>query len=450
MPIIRMQCLQKCTFPFSELNRDWKGDKRYPEQAIQRFITFNREIFSFLGVSASLDEVNYEKVLTLSASNYVGAAPLRMPSTGKYYADIQISTRFGENLSELVYLLKDTLEPNYLNKKLQDADQLRAPLYFDCVNYFSSFLRAIPELWSKFDTVTKEESHPCSSTNWSKYSLYSVNPNNSLKFENRKNILSREHKEWLELTYVLSLALREFESFKTPLLMRQRYFSVVSRLKRYINEHKYTAPLTNFQIHPFDPVKIKVLKENANKFLEHNTVNDKAWRIDSAELFERYVQYVLTRIGKICGVHVISNHKFPVEGAFRPAWALRYLEPDVILHKENTFLFADAKYKAHMLNTRSSSDILKESFRSDLHQVLAYSSLDASKNKATMLLYPCDRFKRVRIEAVNRVESVRNEIFLVGIPFTTVGLDECVSKLSKILRQVFSKADSSAVYDLEY
>lgn len=77
MSIIRMRCLQERFIPFAELNKVWKWDKRYPEQAIQRFIAFNKAVFSFLGVSAQFEEVNYEKGLRLIASNFIGAAPLR-------------------------------------------------------------------------------------------------------------------------------------------------------------------------------------------------------------------------------------------------------------------------------------------------------------------------------------------------------------------------------------
>lgn len=435
MSIIRIQCLQESFISFTKLNANWKGDKRYPEQAIQRFIAFNREVFSFLGVSVSLDEVNYEKGIRLIASNFIGAAPLRMPSSGKYYTDIQIIPRFGENISELAYLLKDTLEAEYLDKGLQHPDYLRAPFYFDCINYFNSFLKAIPEPWNKFDSITKIESHPCSSTNWSKYAQNSINPSNALRFENRKNILSREHKEWQELTYVLNIALREFESFKTPSLIKLRYFSVVSILKRYINEHQCINPLTMFQIHSFESMKIKKLKENANKLLEHSTTNCKSWRIDSAELFERYVQYVLEHVGKISGARVMNNNKFPIGGEHRPAWVLRYLEPDVILYKEDTFYFADAKYKAHMLNVQSSSDAFKEAFRSDLHQVLAYSSFDSSKDKTAILVYPCNKFKNIKLEAINQIGNVHNQVFLIGLPFTTVGLDTFINQLSGVLRR---------------
>lgn len=433
--MIRLQCLQESFISFSRLNKDWKWDKRYPEQAIQRFIAFNREIFSFLGISAMLDEVNYEKGLRLTASNYVGAAPLRNPLSGKYYTDIQVSSRFGENISELAYLLRDTLEPEYLDKALYNSAQLRAPFYFDCINYFNSFLRVIQEPWNKFDTITKVESHPCSSTDWSRYVRYAVNPNNVLKFENRKHILSRKHKEWQELIFVLNMAIREFDSFKTPLFLKQRYASEVSLLKRFSRDYQSRSPASMFQIRTFEPIKIQELKENANKLLMHNTANNKSWRIDSAELFERYVQYILNKVGKISGARVLCNSKFPMKGVNRPAWLLSYLEPDVILDKEGCLYFADAKYKAHMFNLQSSSDVFKESFRNDLHQVLAYSSLDPSKDKAAMLIYPCNKLKIIRFEAINNIGDVHNQVYLIGLPFITVALNDLLHQLSELLRK---------------
>lgn len=434
MAIIHTKCLQSSFISFTKLNADWKGDKRYPDQAIQKFITFNRDVFSFLGISASLNEVNYEKGLQLKASSYLGASPLRMPSSGKYYTDIQITSRFGENISELAYLLQDSLEPEYLDKGLNFPDSLRAPFYFDCINYFNSFFKAISEQWNKFESVTKIESHPCSSTNWLNYAQNSINPANALKYENKKNILSKNHMEWKELTYILYVALSEFESFKTPSLIKQRYISTVSILKRYLYENPRVKPTGIFQIRSFEPTKIKELKNNANKVLEHCTSNNKAWRIDSAELFERFVQYVLGQVGQINGANVISNNKFPIWGEHRPSWILRYLEPDVILHKGDTLYFADAKYKAHMLNTQSSTDAFKEAFRADLHQVLAYSSFDASKNKTALLVYPCDKLKNISLEAVNNISNVHNRIILIGLPFTTIGVDAFIIQLSELLK----------------
>ena len=435
MSILKIQNLQEIFVSFAKLNADWKVDRRYPEQAIQRFIKLNRNVFSFLGISASIDEIDYNKGIRLITSNFVGAAPLRSPSSGKYYTDIQVTSRFGEKVSELVYLLKDTLIPDYLDQNLHHSDCLRAPLYFDCINYFNSFLKAMREPWDKFNSIITIESHPSSSTNWSQYIQAAIDPNNALRFENRKNILSRRHREWQELTHVLSTAICEFESITTPLSIKLRYIPVVSILKRYLTVHECVKPQNKFQIHSADPLKIKKLKENANKLLGYNEVSNKSWRIDSAKLFERYVQYILKQVGTICGARVVCNDKFFIEGIYRPAWALRYLEPDVILYKDDASYFVDVKYKAHMFNVHTSSDTLKETFRADLHQVLAYSSFDSARDKIVILVYPSNGFKTIKLEAVNKIGDVHNQVFLIGIPFTTVGLDVFVEKLAEILRR---------------
>lgn len=434
MSTIRLKCLQECFIPFAVLNADWMGDKRYPEQAIQRFISSNREVFSFLGISAKIDEMDYAKGLRFASSNFVGAAPLRKPFTGKYYTDIHITPRFGENISEFAYLLRDTLEPEYMDKELQQPTLLRAPFYFECINYFHAFFKAIPEAWHKFDTLTKIEPHPCSTTNWSKYVQNAINPHHVLKFENRKNELSRKHRLWQELTYTLQLALDEFESPRTPLAIKLRYHAEVSVLKRYMNENISVKPSTLFHIHSFDPVRIKELKVCANRLLLYNTANHKAWRMDSAELFERYVQYVFKQTAQFIGAHCMSNYRFSIKGTHHPTWSLRYLEPDIILHKDESLYFADAKYKAHMINIHSTSDALKDAFRSDLHQVLAYGSFDSSKNKTALLVYPANKFKQIQLDVANPLTQVCNHVFLIGLPFTTVELNTLVSQLSDVLR----------------
>lgn len=86
-----------------------------------------------------------------------------------------------------------------------------------------------------------------------------------------------------------------------------------------------------------------------------------------------------------------------------------------------------------MLNTQSSSNVLKEAFRADLHQVLAYSSFDSSKDKTVLLVYPCNTFRSIRLEAVSGISDVHNQIFLIGLPFTTVGVDTFITQLSDVL-----------------
>lgn len=442
MNIICLKCLDDTFIPFQKLNLDWKGDKRYPEQAIQKFITYNKEVLNFLGVSVKIDEENYVIGLRLTTSSFVGVAPLRAPANGKYYADIEISSRFGENVSEVAFMLKDTLEPEYLDQDIQHQSQLRAPFYFDCINYFNSFLSAIREPWNKFDVTVKVEQQPTGTTNWTKYALNSCNPNKKLFFENRKNIQSRDHREWQELVYMLGVAINEFDSHKTPASIKLKFSDILTQLRIYYQTHRSVRRTNLFQTYTFESPRIKAVKVCANKLLQHNTANTKAWRIDSAELFERYVQYVLRLAGNIVGASVISNKRFSIRAALHPKWMLNHLEPDIILQKGDSLYFADAKYKSHMFNTRTSTEDLKATFRHDLHQVLAYSSFNPGKDKTSLLIYPfhnestkSQEAKIIKLDATNPLANVHNRIYLIGIPIVTTDLNPIVRQIAALLTE---------------
>lgn len=440
MPTICLKCLEETFIPFQKLNLDWKVDKRYPEHAIQKFITFNREVLNFLGVLVKIDEVNYITGLRLTTSSFVGVAPLRTPKNGKYYADIKITSRFGENVSEVAFMLKDSLEPEYIDRDIQHLSQLRAPFYFDCINYFNALLRAIHEPWKKFDVIVKVETQPCGLTNWTTFAINSFNPQSVLCFENRKNIQSRDHREWQKLVSVLGIAISEFDSYKTPTSIKWKFSDTLANLRWYYQTNKSVTKPNLFQPHAFESSRIKALKECANQILQHETANTKGWRIDSAELFERYVQYVLGLAGKIIGASVISNKRFPIRSNQHSKWILNHLEPDIILQKGNHLYFADAKYKSHMFNISSSTEDLKVTFRHDLHQVLAYSSFNADKDKTSLLIYPFynesinyQKTITIKLDAINPLANVRNRIYLIGIPIVTTGLDSIVKQIAGFL-----------------
>lgn len=440
MPIISLKCLDDTFIPFHKLNLNWKVDKRYPEKAIQRFIIFNKDVLQFLGITARIEEINCEVGIQLITSKYVGVAPLRAPATGKYYADIEISSRFGENVSDVAFLLRDTLESEYLDRDIQHQSLLRAPFYFDCINYFNAFIDAIYEPWNRFDVSVKSEFHPAGSTNWTKHALNSYDPKKTLLFENRRNIQSRNHKEWQELVYVLGIAINEFNTSKTPVSIRLKFSDILTNLNRYFQTHTSVSRSELFKIQAFDSPRIKTIKECANKLLLHETANTKAWRIDSAELFERYVQYILTLVGKRIGARVINNKRFTIRSKSSAKWLLRHLEPDIVLQHNDHLYFADAKYKSHMFNTNTNTDFLRDTFRQDLHQILAYSSFNPSKDKISLLVYPFrnDNSKSmkgntIKLESVNPLANVRNKIFLIGIPILTTGLDNIVNQIANIL-----------------
>ena len=67
---------------------------------------------------------------------------------------------------------------------------------------------------------------------------------------------------------------------------------------------------------------IKELKEVANRVLQNSSSSQNAWRLDFAEFFERYVQFIFKEIARAKGERIICNPHFPVYG-YKPAWVLK-------------------------------------------------------------------------------------------------------------------------------
>lgn len=93
-----------------------------------------------------------------------------------------------------------------------------------------------------------------------------------------------------------------------------------------------------------------------------------------------------------------------------------------------------------MFNISSSTEDLKVTFRHDLHQVLAYSSFNADKDKTSLLIYPFynesinyQKTITIKLDAINPLANVRNRIYLIGIPIVTTGLDSIVKQIAGFL-----------------
>jgi 5-methylcytosine-specific restriction endonuclease McrBC regulatory subunit McrC len=155
--------------------------------------------------------------------------------------------------------------------------------------------------------------------------------------------------------------------------------------------------------------------------------------MDLALFFERYVQFVIQRVAFTKGARFSTNPKYPVNGR-RPAWALKYIEPDMIIDKGNVQYIIDAKYKAHMMDLSKDSEYLKEKFREDLHQVLAYSSFGGNDNKNVMLVYPSSTevIKR-ELTISSSINSYSCSVYLVGIPLRKSTHEETIKRLSEII-----------------
>ena len=264
--IKQIHTLDTFSFAFAELNKEWGCDKRYGMDALQRFLFINQRALDYLGVSAEIEVVGNDPYLKLRTSQYAGSVPMMSPKDGKPCGDLCVGGRFGEDVSELLPIVGDTLLPDY-NDVLPplSTSMLEPPLYFECCNFIDKFQEVEKAHWHKFDVVERIERNPTSGTRWELYSMDCYDPSRVFCYPNRTNKLKPLHKEFCQMLAVLQMCFNELKKPQTPMRSRIAYANKIERLRAKYDDFIVELPLTEFMTHASDPVAVKEAKSTSAK-----------------------------------------------------------------------------------------------------------------------------------------------------------------------------------------
>ena len=323
--------LEEISIPYEELNSIWKCDKRHAANVLRHFIALNKEAFDFIGVRADIDASFNATRLLITTSHYAGTVPLLSPRNGKSYADLTIRGRFGEDISGLLTTVQDSLLPEYDSSlpDIQDTS-VEPPLYFECCRFIDFWQRVEKAQWCKFEVIERERDLPTSGTRWDVYAQRSFAPEMALKYPTRESRLSKNHLEFRQLVTVLLLAISEVQKIQTPIAVRSRYLSKTTRLSSLYGNVPKPRACDRFVEHASDPQAIREAKRLANVILQHQSTRRRPWRVDYAILFEHYVQHLFREVAEKRSCSLVCSPRYSILGR-APAWALRYLEPDIVL-----------------------------------------------------------------------------------------------------------------------
>lgn len=420
---------------------DKSVDKRYLESAVQKFALLNKKMFSFIGVSLEMNGTGSDLSIKFKTSEYIGAIPVRMPYDGIAHKDFQIIPRFDNSdqlfsdLTQLLSKLEYSISPEYADgEKLVLPLQLRPPMYYEAAKFIELFETAQKQNWVKFEVIKGIHRFPKSNTDWSKYSRTASDPVKALMYPTSDSILSVNHNEWKQLTYVFDVAQSIIMQPNVPGTIRYRYRDKITALQKKTASIK-AIMTSDIPVHACDPYAIKAAKYQANTLLQKGATSCVAWRIDMAKLFERYVQYVVSKSLRGFDGNVMSNCKIRGRGQIAQ-WGLKHLEPDMIIKCNSKMYMADAKYKAHYYAFGQNSEILKETHRADLHQLLAYCSFSPEKNKTGILFYPSSTSSCRKINYLEQLGGINNTVYLLGIPFGINGIDDSVNEIRSLLTSI--------------
>lgn len=435
-PAIRhINVLSDKTISYNDLKKDWKGidTRKDPERHIIEFININADAFEFLGITAQLSrDINGASAVLFKTTKYAGCIPLSSPGTGMPYGELIVEGLYGENLSELISVIKEDLKIEYDERfQINTVNTVKPPLYLECQKFVDKYIEAKRYRWRKFKNVEQTQLFPNASTRWDKYAVRDIDPWSALKYPNKNNILTCDHEEWRALTYILHLSIIEIMKPSTPLRSKAPYLTKISLLSKQYDVNRL-KPVTTIPLRTSDPAIIKEAKEIGMRILQNNVSSRRAWRIDYSEFFERYVQYVLKLVAGLKGASVESNKRYRISGE-KTAWTLSHLEPDAVMYKDDVQYIIDAKYKSHMYNVNRMGEDLKETFRKDFHQVLAYSSFGGNKQKHVMLIYPSGSFISRELNVYSGINGYSAKAYLVGIPLELSELEATKQNLSALI-----------------
>jgi hypothetical protein len=423
----------------------FKGaDKKIIGLYLQKFIQYNSNLLRFLGVEVFIEGSDASASIYFKTSQFIGTIPLKAPDTGKQIGDFVVSPRFTgknrfEEYVEILELLGGEISPELIDSlPLASKSTFRPPLYLEAVKLISALELLVKQNWRKFDVKEIDSFQPIGQVNWNKYANQSFKVEDRLKYPVRKNFLSEFHSEFSEIRFVYDLCKTELLSPNTPSNIRLLLFKRLSYLDEKLYFHKPKIA-SKIQVRNSDNLVIKETKQIANRVLNFNLIDGTAWRVDFADVFEKFVQYIFKEVAKSIGGKFIPNLKINSNTRNKFQWNLNNLEPDGVLLKGELIFFIDAKYKSHLYNKYDQSESLKEEHRKDLHQILAYSSFNDAKNKIGFLCYPSNKVEISKIEYSFSQMNFSNQICMIGIPFKK----DSIQKTKEILIEEIEKLSFS-------
>ncbi len=442
---LELECLTEYSKPLSGkfLRKNWfkKADKRYISLYLQKFIEYNRSNFNFLGVNVFIEGTDPNTSLRFRTSEYIGVIPLRSPDTGKQIGDFIVSPRYSSKtrLTDYIKIL------NLINKSVNvifknsipliSGKNFQPPFYYEAILYIKLLTYLVQDNWMKFAQTEKNNSVPIGNVNWNKYLMNDFKVEKRLKFPVRKNILTEYHNEYANLKYVFSICKQELLGPNTPEEIKLSIKSKLYFIEEKLKFHQIVSTNT-IHIKQSDSRLVKDIKVKANNILQKNYSKSTAWKVDFNEVFEKYVQFIFNELSTIIGGKFYSNYKIRAFSNRKYEWELKYLEPDGIYRKgDSLIIFVDAKYKSHLLNKYSQSEHLKIDFRSDLHQIIGYTSFSSQQVKNGFLCYPSNIPEIKETKFINPITQSETVINFIGIPLN-------VNDLIKVKKIILSKINS--------
>lgn len=383
-------------------DKSWNG-------FLDSFLRANGEYLKALDIdlafSAGIDTVD----LSLKANGIVGAVPLRAPDTHKTIGGIIVEPRFGwGSVGSIFASLGWSSSPELLSYPIFPGSAQQVPPWIIGGPIVTYLERLLNHSLPAFREVEEVLSNPRGAINWAKYASNQLPKGKAHQLPCKYSDLQPDNQLRRYIRWTLEKVASDLGGDINSDSAARSLWTRISFLLSKLNDVRPQLPershLDQMQRKIQMGNKVEELGFTAIKWvldergLAGNTDMDGlSWRIVMHELFENWVELLVTRWAKEFGGRVRCarkhNSQSPIRWERSGIGSLSSLIPDVVVETpDETFIF-DAKYKGFLEETedlrwRDAQEMFRDEHRHDLHQVLAYASMYQTPKVTVALVYP--------------------------------------------------------------
>ena len=383
-------------------------------------------------------------MLQLHAGGKAGALPLISPTSGRPDYGLVIKPRFGwQGIGPMLGAMGWKVIPVPLRLPLLPRSDRKIPPWVLSTTILLRLQTLLDRLDRKFEYSEDDLTAPRGQVNWARYATVNIPRAGFLNVPCRFPDLRSDRELKGAIHYTLLKQLSSLQSQRTAGVIVLQLLSLCQSLLEKVRDVPAVQP-SHLTMSRWLQGNLKTDVFRRGIQAVEWTVEERGlaglgdlqglpWILPMDQFFEAWVETVVSQMAKRMGGALRTGRQretiTPI--SWNPPYigSQRYLLPDLILEREQETVIFDAKYKNHWEELKRDSWVglekeLQEQHRSDLLQVLAYSTVSESKKVVCCLAYPCHAqtwhsllkrgrpFHKASVRAGNR--SV--ELILTAVP----------------------------------
>lgn len=430
------------------------------ERRATSLVKANRGLLSEFGVEADVRRVDGASVVVLRTSTRVGAVPLISPMTGRPDFGLIIEPRFAwSSIGEVLATTGFRVVPRLLPLPDLPQSDRRIPAWVLSSVVLDRLEQLLERMARRFDIASADLAAPRGTVDWTEYAGRRVGVGRALAVPCRFPDLRDDSVLRSAIHFVLREHRSALQAQRTGGIVVLRLLALCEQLLVRVGGTPPRRP-QDLQLEAWrrQTVNSRVFREGLQAI--EWTVEERglaglselaglSWQLDMQVFFEAWVESLAESVARASGARLRVGRKAQTRVAldWRPPHlgSQRSLVPDVVVERSDCTLVIDAKYKTHAeelehFGWRSLDDMVRDRHRSDLLQVLAYSTLFDTPRVVACLVYPCqvETYKSLRerdrllTRAIVPAGSRNVELVLAAAPMGA-SADSVVAQLVQVI-----------------